>query len=39
MNGLLLLGDLAQIYRPKQVPEVIATKIGEFWSQLKCFPN
>jgi hypothetical protein len=33
------LGDLVQTYCPKQVPEVIAAKIGEFWSQLKCFPN
>ena len=38
-NGLLLLGDLVQTYRPKQVPEMIAAKIGEFWSQLKRFPN
>ena len=28
-----------QTYHPKQVPEVIAAKIGEFWSQLKRFPN
>ncbi len=28
-----------QTYRPKQVPEVIVAKIGEFWSQLKRFPN
>jgi lysophospholipase L1-like esterase len=38
-NGLHLLGDLVQTYRPKQVPEVIVAKIGEFWSQLKRFPN
>jgi len=38
-NGLLLLKDLVQTYRPKQVPEVIAAKTGEFWSQMKHYPN
>jgi hypothetical protein len=29
-NGLLLLHDLVQTYKPKNVPEVIAHKTGEF---------
>jgi len=38
-NGLLLLKDLVQTYRPKQVPKVIAAITGEFWSQMKHYPN
>jgi hypothetical protein len=30
-NGLLLLQELVQKYRPKNVPEVIAAKTSEFW--------
>jgi hypothetical protein len=35
-NGLLLLQELHQMYRLKNVPEVIAAKTGEFQSQMKC---
>ena len=38
-NGLLLLQELSQTYRPKNVPEVIAMKTGEFWSKMKRRPN
>jgi hypothetical protein len=38
-NGLLLLRDLVQAYKPKNVPEIIALKTGEFWSNTKCYPN
>lgn len=38
VNGLLLLQELAQMYNPKNVPEVIATKTGEFWSNTKQSP-
>jgi len=38
-NGLLLLQDLVQTYKPKNVPEVIAAKTGEFWSHTKRFPT
>jgi hypothetical protein len=34
-NGILLLQELHQMYCPKNVPEVIAAKTGEFWSQMK----
>ena len=34
-NGLLLLQELSQTYRPRNVPEVIAAKTGEFWSKMK----
>jgi len=34
-NGLLLLSELTQTYRPSQVPEVTATKTAEFWGSLK----
>jgi hypothetical protein len=34
-NGLLLLCELIQTYKPKNVPEVIAAKTGIFWSQTK----
>jgi hypothetical protein len=34
-NGVLLLQDLVQTYHPKHVPEVLAAKAGEFWSQTK----
>jgi len=38
-NGILPLQELHQMYRPKNVPEVIAVKTGEFWSQMKRSPN
>jgi hypothetical protein len=38
-NGLLLLQDLVQTYKPRNVPEVIAAKTGEFWSNTKRFPS
>jgi len=34
-NGLLLLQDLVQTYRPKHVPEVIAAKTSLFWGSTK----
>jgi len=34
-NGILLLQELVQTYRPCKVPEVLAAKAGEFWSKLK----
>jgi hypothetical protein len=42
LNGKLyakLLRELAQTYKPKDVPEVIAAKTGEFWSQTKRLPS
>lgn len=38
-DGLLLLQELVQTYRPKNVPEVITAKTGEFWSNTKCHPS
>jgi len=38
-NGLLLLHELVQTYKPKNVPEVLAAKAGEFWSKIKRSPN
>jgi hypothetical protein len=35
---LSLLHDLVQMYKPKNVPEVIALKTGEFWSTTKRYP-
>jgi len=37
-NGLYLLQDLVQTYKPKNVLEVIAAKTSEFWGTLKRFP-
>jgi len=37
-NGLLLLKELSQTYRPSHVPEVKAAKTVEFWSTLKRLP-
>jgi hypothetical protein len=31
-NGLLFLKELQQMYKPKNIPEVIVAKPGEFWS-------
>jgi hypothetical protein len=38
-NGISLLQDLVQTYKPKKVPEIIAAKTGEFWSTMKRSPN
>jgi len=38
-NGLQLLRELVQTYRPTNVPEVIAAKTSEFWGQLKRQPH
>jgi hypothetical protein len=38
-NGLLLLQDLVQTYKPKQVPEVIAAKTSIFWGSTKRQPH
>jgi hypothetical protein len=38
-NGLLLLRDLVQTYKLKNVPEIIALKTGEFWSNTKRYQN
>jgi len=38
-NGLLLLSELSQTYRPSHVPEVTAAKTVEFWSTLKRSSN
>jgi hypothetical protein len=38
-NGILLLKELQQMYKPRNVPKNIADKIGEFWSQTKCSPH
>jgi hypothetical protein len=34
-NGILLLQELHQMYKPKCVPEVIASKTVEFWGHTK----
>jgi hypothetical protein len=31
-DGISLLHELVQTFRPKNVPEVIAAKTGKFWS-------
>jgi len=38
-NGVLLLQELIQTYKPCHVPGVIAAKAGEFWSITKRGPN
>jgi hypothetical protein len=38
-NGLLLLQELTQTYKPKNIPEVIAAKTSEFWGTTKPLPN
>jgi hypothetical protein len=38
-NGSLLLKELIQTYIPRNVPEVIAAKTGEFWSNMKPAPH
>jgi len=38
-NGLAVLQDLVQTYKPKNIPEVIAAKTSEFWGTLKRNPT
>jgi hypothetical protein len=38
-NGILLLQELVQPYSPKNVPEIIAAKTGEFQSHAKQLPT
>jgi len=38
-NGVLLLQELVQTYKPTNVPEVLAAKAGEFWSKTKRLAN
>jgi len=38
-DGVSLLHELTQTFRPKNVPEVIAAKTGEFWSNTKHLSN
>jgi hypothetical protein len=38
-NGILLLQELHQMYKPKCVPEVLAAKAAEFWGQTKRIPS
>jgi hypothetical protein len=38
-NGKSVLQDLVHVYKPKNIPEVIAAKTTEFWGTLKCAPN
>jgi hypothetical protein len=34
-NGILLLEELVQTYKPRNVPEMIAAKTVEFWGGMK----
>ena len=38
-NGIFLLQELHHMYRPKNVPEVIAAKTAEFWSKMRRSPS
>jgi hypothetical protein len=38
-NGISLLVELVQTYKPRNVPELIAAKTVEFWGQMKRQPN
>jgi hypothetical protein len=38
-NGLLLLQELTQTYKQKNVPEIIAAKTSEFWGNTKCLSS
>ena len=38
-NGIGLLRELSQTYKPKNVPEIIAAKTVEFWGNTKRSPN
>jgi hypothetical protein len=37
-DGLCLMQEIIQTYRPKKVPEVIAMKTAEFWRSMKHSP-
>jgi hypothetical protein len=38
-NGLLLLNELVETYKPTNFPEVLAAKAGEFWSKTQRAPH
>jgi hypothetical protein len=38
-NGIQVLQELSQTYRPKNIPEVVALKTSEFWSSTKPKPS
>jgi len=38
-NGILLLEELVQTYKPHKVPEIIVAKTVEFWGQMHCNPT
>ncbi len=38
-NGIRLLRELVQTYKPRNVPEIIAAKTVEFWGNTKRSPN
>jgi len=38
-NGVQVLQELNQTYRPKNIPEVVALKTSEFWSSTKRKPS
>jgi DNA uptake protein ComE-like DNA-binding protein len=37
-QGIMVLQDLVHVYKPKNIPEVIAAKTTEFWGSLKQAP-
>jgi hypothetical protein len=39
VNGIHLLQELVQTYKPKNVPEIIAAKTVEFWGSMKRLPT
>jgi hypothetical protein len=38
-NGILLLEELVQTYKPRKVPEIIVAKTVEFRGQMRCNPT
>jgi len=38
-NGIHLLQELVQTYKPKSIPEIIAAKTVEFWGSMKRLPT
>jgi hypothetical protein len=38
-DGILLLKELVQTYKPKNVPEILAAKTAEFWGNTKRLPT
>jgi len=38
-NGIALLRELVQTYKPKNVPEILAAKTAEFWGNTKRLPT